>query len=122
MQGGQQIGALVASHLVSDGDNVEPKFAKINANNSGDMTIVSAVSGKRIKLIAGFFVAAADVTVAFKSGSTALTGDMAIAAHSGIVWPLNEVGYLVTAVNQALIINLGSGVQVGGGITYIEVN
>lgn len=118
---GQRIGALVASHLVSDGDNVAPNFAKIDANNSGDATIVAAVSGKRIKVIAGFYVVASDLTVKWKSNSTALTGDLPISGHSGMILPLCQVGYFVTAVGEALILNLSSGVAIGGSITYIEV-
>ena len=55
------------------------KRAKIDAASSGDNTLVAAVTGKKIRVLAAFFtMTGTAVTIRFESGAggTALTGQM----------------------------------------------
>lgn len=118
----EKIGALVTSHVNHNGETLAVKFAVINAANSGDNTVVAAVSSKRIRVLAGFFVTGGTVAVTWKSGAaTAITGAMSYAENSGLILPLNQLGYFQTAQGEGLVVNLGSGTQISGSLTYIEV-
>jgi hypothetical protein len=100
-----------------------PKFAAISASSSGNNTIVSAVSSKKIRVIAFNFIANAAVNAKWQSGAggTDLTGLYYLAANGGISAPLNDYGYFETASNTLLNLNLSGAVAVGGVLTYIEV-
>jgi hypothetical protein len=95
----------------------------INVSASGDATLVAAQgSGKVIYLVSYAFVVAAAVTVQFKSASTVRSGAMPFAANGGIErngTPGSPM--LWTNANEALIISLGSAVQVSGHYTYCVV-
>lgn len=105
-----------------------PKFAAIAAATSGDNTLVAAVSGKKIRVLAiavvfgaatdAYFTSAAAGTVIF-GGST---NKMKFAANSGLVLPYNEVGWFEnSSTNQALVLNMSSTGPASGGLTYVEV-
>lgn len=96
------------------------KYTIINANSAGDTTVVSAVTNKKIRVVAFAVVAAGTVDVRFKSGNTDITGSMRLLEAGGIAHAF-EGGLFETAVNQALLINLSSSVQVGGYVVYQEV-
>jgi hypothetical protein len=100
------------------------KYAVISGASSGDNTVVAAVTGKKIRVLSFFLVAAGAVTVRFESGAsgTALTGVMSLAANGGLSCPLNELGYFETAAGVLLNLELGGVVQVSGHLTYIEVD
>ncbi len=100
-----------------------PKFAKIDAASSGDNTIVAAVTGKKIRVVALFVVAAGAVNVAFESGAggTALTGQMNLTTNSGFVLDYNPVGWFETASATLLNLELSGAISVDGALTYIEV-
>lgn len=91
-------------------------FVSISTAASGQTALVSAVTGQKIKVVSYTVVASAAVTVQFQSGSTALTGAMALAANGGVSASGNHL--FETAVNTALNINLGSAVQVSGHLAY----
>ncbi len=124
-------GALVeAAHksdaIVVAGANLTPKFANIAVASSGDNVIVSAVSGKKLRVVSGFMIAAGDVDAYFVDGAdTALVGDgtngMDLAANSGFTMPFNPVGWFETGSGQSLDLNLSGAVRVAGCITFIEV-
>lgn len=102
------------------------KYAAISAASSGNNTLVSAVTGKKIRVLALF--AKADATVAMRLESaadgTALTGvmDMNPAESAGlIVLPFNPVGWVETIAGELLNLELGGAVQVSGGLVYQEV-
>lgn len=100
-----------------------PKFAKIAAAGSGDNTIVAAVSGKKIRVLAYNFMSAGTVNAKFQSGAsgTDLTGLAYMVANTGKVAPYNPVGWFETGVNTLLNLNLSAAIAVGGELVYIEV-
>lgn len=96
-------------------------FAAVNATASGDNTIVAASATNRIKVINMVLVADGAVAITWKSGAaTALSGAMSLAANGGIaVAGQGPNSWLLqTAVNQALVLNLGAAVGVRGHIAY----
>jgi len=118
------IGRVSASNEVSTIYNgttaLTPKFAKIDTAASADL--IALVSSKKLTIVAGFLSVAGDTTIKFQSGgSTDLTGAMTVKAGGGFVWPYNPVGYFQTASGAKLNMVLGTGVQVSGGLTYLEV-
>lgn len=102
----------------------EAKFAAIDVAGSGDNTIVAAVTGKKIRVLALFLVASAAVTVRFESGAggTALTGQMQLGANGVLVLPENANGWFQTAAAALLNLELSGAVSVDGGLVYLEVD
>ncbi len=100
---------------------------KIDCSASGDNEIVAAVPLRRIRVLAYTFVVQGAVTVKWRSATTALTGPMIFAASGGgISVPAGgdatgegAVPLVVTAVNEALNLNLTGTVAVGGHVSYM---
>ncbi len=96
----------------------------IEVSASGDNTIVAGVAGKHIHVLQVVIIAAAEVTVRWKSGATNLSGPMALAknggysAESSSEYPRPIEGVLVTGQGEALVLNLGAAVSVGGHLRY----
>lgn len=107
--------------LYVNGNIVTPKFAVISASASGDNTVVSAVTGKKIRVLHYSLVCAAAVTLTWKSGTTAISGGMAFGTNNGISTPYSPQGLFETASGQALVLSLSTDASVGGHLTYIEV-
>lgn len=101
-----------------------PQHAAIAASSSGNNTVVAAVTGRKVRVLAAVFVAAGAVTVKLQSGAggTDLTGAMALAANGVLVLPFNPQGWCETAVAALLNLSLGGAVSVAGVITYVEVS
>ena len=101
----------------------EIKYAVIDNATSGDNTIVSAVSGKRIRVLSGCLVSSGTVNVRFESGAggTALTGQMNLVANTGFIIPFCEVGNFQTNYSQLLNLELSGAVSVDGWIVYQEI-
>lgn len=101
-------------------DRIRYKHAYANPASSGSNTVVSAVTGQKIKVIGAFVVAAAVNTVKFMSASTDLTGGMALAANGGFTLPISDKGipYFETAAGEALNINLSASTAVAVTIVY----
>jgi len=95
-------------------------YASVSANTSGDTTIVAAVSGKRILVVAYGLVASGELLVKFKSNTTDITGQMKLVEGGGIAHAY-EWGLFRTGVGEALRLNLNANVQVGGYVVYREV-
>ena len=124
-------GSLVEAAHKSDavvvaGANLTPKFANIAVAGSGDNIIVTGVSGKKLRVLSCFLIAAGDVDAYFvDGGNTALVGDgtngMDLAANSGFSLPFNPIGWFETTSADSLDLNLSAAVRVAGCITYIEV-
>lgn len=93
-------------------------FDDIAASASGANTVVAAVPGCRIRVHNAQFVATGAVTVTWKSNTTALSGAQAIAANGGIVLPESNLGWFETGVGEALVMDLGGAVVVGGTLAY----
>lgn len=106
-----------------DGTNAQVKYAVIDAASSGDNTIVAAVTGKKIRVVSLFYLAAGTVTTRFESGAsgTALTGQMQHTAQTGVVLPFNEDGWFQTAAGVLLNLELSTNVSIDGCLSYIEV-
>lgn len=99
------------------------KFAAIDAATSGDNTLVAAVTGKKIRVLSLFLMAAGTVNTRFESaaGGTALTGQMNLTAQAGYVLPFNPAGWFETAAAELLNLELSGAVSVDGCLSYVEV-
>jgi len=117
------ITAKLATDAIQNGTTaLTPKFAKIDVASSGDNTIVSAVTGKKIRVLQYSLVCGAATTVQWKSsGGTTLSGDMQFAANGGISCPFSPVGLFETASGEGLVLNLSAANAVSGHLCYIEI-
>lgn len=104
------------------------KYAVINASASGNNTIISAVTGKKIRVLGYTHTASTAVIVTWKSGTTtAISGPMHFATDgsrqgiSGAGTFMAEYGVMETAVGEALVISLSGVATVGGHLIYREV-
>lgn len=114
---------LAADVMSAAGVDLTPKFVAIAASSSGNNTILAAVTGKHIRVLALYLVANGSVNAKWQSGAggTDLTGLAYLIANSGMVLPFNPVGWFQTAVNTLLNLNLSGAVAVGGTLVYVEV-
>lgn len=94
--------------------------ATIDISSSGANTVIAGAAGKRIAVYGIDLVPTTSTTVQLKSGSTALTGPMTLAAP--YVKGLLQTGpaYWVTNAGDALVITLGGAVQTGGTVWYSQ--
>ena len=102
--------------------STEIKRALLSAASSGDNTLVAAVTGKQIIVMSMVIVlGAAETTLIFKSGGTALTGSMVFVDNSGPNLGYSPMGHLETSEGEALVLNLSGANTTGGFLTYIEI-
>jgi len=96
------------------------KRAKISAASSGNNTIVSAVSNKRIRVLALTLMSAGSVNATFQSGAsgTDLTGAMPLAANTGFSPAYSPLGQFETEPGELLNLSLSAAIQVSGWMTY----
>ena len=108
---------------IRENEAKEYKYAVIDAETSGDNTVIAGVSQKRIRVIAMFLVAAGTVNTRFESGAsgTALTGQANLIANTGFALPYNPAGWFQTAEGALLNLELSAAVSVDGSITYQEI-
>lgn len=117
--------ALETSAIFDGSTPLLPKFAAIDAASSGDNTLVSAVTGKKIRVLAAFFtMTGTAVTIRFESGAggTALTGQMTPSQGQTITLPFNPLGWFETAAGSLLNLELGGAQSVDGALVYVEVS
>lgn len=96
-----------------------PQYAPIAVASSGDNTVVAAVAGKKILVLAYNYMANGNVNAKWKSGaSTDLTGLAYMQANTGKVAPFGATGWCITAAGQALVLNLSAATAVGGEVVY----
>lgn len=115
------VGATTDVLVVADGVTaLTVKFASISTASSGYTSLVSAVTGKKIRVLSYAIVASAAVTVQFASASTAKSGAMSLDANGGVSAQAQQ-GLFETASAEALRLNLGGAVQVSGHLSYVEV-
>lgn len=104
-----------------DGATAMPiKFAVVDVATAGDNTIVSAVAGKKIRVLNYVLVSSAANTVIWKSATTNISGGMQLAANGGISAE-SQFGLFETNAGEALILNLSAANSVDGHIAYVEV-
>ena len=84
------------------------KHAKIDAASSGDNTLVAAVTGKKIRVLAAFFTMTGTAVTIRTAGQT-------------ITLPFNPVGWFETSDATLLNMELGGAQSVDGALVYIEV-
>jgi hypothetical protein len=101
------------------------KYAVIDTATSPDTTLVSAVTGKKIRVTSAFIVTSGGAnTIRFESGTggTALTGQMGMATTSVLVLGYNPAGWFETAAGALLNLELSAATSVDGSLSYIEVD
>lgn len=102
------------------------KTAKIDATSAGDNVILAGVVGKRIRVLAYILAISNNSYIRWKSGTTPISGEMHMsggsnmAIHMGDQWPGGGLPVLVTEPGEALVLNVGGAVTVGGHMTYME--
>lgn len=117
----------VAAYLATDAImfnktvSLTPYYDKISASSSGNTTIVSAVTNKKIRVLSYVIQASAAVNIKFRSGSSDITGTLYCAANSIISVPFSPVGYFETSMGSSLSINLSDDVAIGGHLTYVTI-
>lgn len=114
---------LDTAAISDDGTLLTPKFVAINATTNGDNTIVSAVVGKKVRVLSYVLMADAEVGAAFEDGAggTELSGQLPCAARGGAVGPFSPVGHFETTANTLLNLELDAAANVRGHLTYVEV-
>jgi len=122
---GQRVNAAAVTGMAvdSDGTPLTPKFAKFTTSTATtNIEVVAAVSGKKIRVIAGGLNADGDVDVHFRSASTAITGTRYIpSSGGGSGWSYCPLGRFETVASEALNVYLSAAVATSGEITYVEV-
>ena len=97
-----------------------PLFAPVSASGSGATTVVTGVPGKKLRVMAANVIASNTVNVKWQTQSGAdLTGLAYVTQYSGYILGYCPIGWFETVAGDDLLINLSSGVPVGGHITYI---
>lgn len=100
--------------------------ALVSAAVAGDNTLVAAVSGMRIRLIGGIFVASGGTnTLLFRSGATSpdLSAAIGLAANGQLYLADSIWGHLLqdTASGELLNLRLTAATAVTGWIRYVLV-
>lgn len=99
------------------------KRAAFSAATSGNNTLVAAVAGKVIRVLALVLVASGGAnTVRLESDAdgTALTGQMDLAADGQLVLPYNPAGWAQTVAGELLNLELSAATAVAGVVVYVE--
>lgn len=101
----------------------DPQYAVIDHATSGNNTLVAAVTGKKIRVLAFLLVAAGAVSARFESDAdgTALTGVMSLAANAVVEASHNPAGWFETAAGELLNLELSGAVSVDGVLVYALV-
>jgi len=126
------IAAKLATDALHDGTTaLAPKFANISAASSGNNALVTAVAGKKIRVLAIALIATDAVALYFNDGTADLFADSAnsvpldetgATGSGGFVLGFNPLGWFETAdVNRPLNVNLSAAVGVCGSLVYVEV-
>lgn len=116
--------ALRTDEIFHGSTGLVPKFVAVAAASSGDNTLVTAVTGKKIRVLALFLtMTGTAVTVRFESGAggTALTGQMTPAQGQTITLPFCPLGWFETTAGALLNLELGGAQSVDGALVYAEI-
>lgn len=105
---------------------VPVRYAFVNvAASSTDAAVASAISGKKLRVLAVVFVCGAVATTAtFNSkgsgAGTAISAQFQNAANGGAVLPHISVGWFETVSGEALTLTTGAGSTTGVQVVYVE--
>lgn len=113
---------------IADGTaGIKPKFAAIAAATAGNNSLVSAVTGKKIRVLQIFVLAGAAGDIYFTSGAGGTpimggsTNKIVLPDNGGFVLPFSPIGWFETAAGAALNMNASTTGPFGGVVVYIEV-
>lgn len=112
---------------MSDTNAYQLKRAIANvAASQTDSVIVAAVTGRKIRVIAGWTIAGATATtVVFNTkpggAGTAITPVIAQGVNSGLVLPNNHDGWFETNKGEGLTVTTGAGSSTGLIVLYNEI-
>ena len=97
------------------------KTAKVSLAATG--TIVAAVVGKKIRVLALAVTGEVDAAVTFnlESATTDISGVMSMVAGTPLVLPYNPAGWCDTVAGEKLDATIATG-KLYGTITYQEIN
>jgi len=129
---GKAAAGLDVSNMYDGSTALTPKFAKLSSASTGNQALVSAVVGKKIRLLSLQILATASTNSVYVNDGTAdLYGDSTrkipldvtgATGPGGITLPFNPIGWCETAsTNRPLNINLGSANGIIAVATYVEV-
>lgn len=109
------------SQISGASDFGSPLFAPVTASASGATTVVTGVPGRKLRVMAANVIASNIVNVKWQTqtGPSDLTGLAYLTTNGGYILAYNPIGWFETVIGDGLLINLSSGVPVGGHITYI---
>lgn len=94
----------------------------VSVATATDHEMVPAKAGHAVYLAAYTLIGEGDVSVLFKSGSTAVSGSMSLPEDGrGLTPPFNPLGHVKTAVGAALNLTLDAAVGVRGHLTAFYV-
>jgi len=105
----------------------EVKYAAIAAATSGNNTLLAAVTGKRIRVLALFVQPGAAGNIYFTSATSGTvifggsTNKINLGANGGFVLPFNPAGWFQTAAGELLCMNASSTGPFSGGFVYQEI-
>ena len=80
-------------------------------------TLVSAVSGKKIRVLAAFITTVDGLNLLFKSGSTTISANI---AASGVVIPYCPHGWFETGTGEALGFAIDAAESTSVQVVYVE--
>lgn len=101
------------------------KFSYFDEGSTGANTVLAAVSGKKIRVLAYFIQGLAQVDYKWRSGTTDITpynrlGTASLPSLSGFTINCAPFGCFETAAGELLDLYLAGAVSVRGHITYVE--
>lgn len=98
----------------------EVKRAIIAIATGTAQDIVAAVTGKKIAVIAYRLATDTEATRVFKSGTTAISGLVLMAAKTSLQ-ESSDYGLFITAVGEKLALTMSATCTAGGELLYCEV-
>lgn len=111
----------------ANGRYLTPKFALANvAASQTDSALVTAVTGKQLRVLAAVFVTAGTATnITFNSkpagSGTAISALFAAGANGGAALPFSPVGWFQSNSGEGLTVTTGAGSTTGIQVCYVEV-
>lgn len=108
--------------VIADKENRAIKYLTANPADSGANTLLAGITGKKIRVLAMQAQAITAVSMNLESGTTDISGIIALGATGGVTLPMsNPYGWCETAEGAALNCTLSGAVAVGVTIVYMEV-